>query len=848
MRRPTLALIALFAASPVLALAPANLKCEGLTGPIAIQSLSPRLSWLLQADTQSAYRILVASSRDLLDRNQGDLWDTAKVQSSETIQIPYQGRPLAAATEYFWKVQVWGRAGAPSPWSVPATFRIGLLTPQDWNAKWIAAQPDGETPAIRMPVFRRSIRLDQPVRRAIIYISGLGQYELSINGSKVGDAVLAPGWTNYRKTVYYNAYDVTTALNTGDNTIAVMLASGFLDVPDIPGRYTKLVESFGQPKLIARLQVLLRNGRTVDLVTDRSWQSLPGPIVVSHVYGGEDYDARLEPRPDSDWKAALEVAPPGGRLVAQLNPEIRVLETFHTVATTQPKPGIRVYDLGQNFSGWPRITVRGPAGSSVKMIPGELLAPDGTVSQRSSGSPQWFTYTLKGSGDETWSPRFSYYGFRYLQVEGLEPLKVEGQFIHSSAPVIGEFSCSKPLFNRIHKLIDMAILSNMQSVLTDCPHREKLGWLEESHLLGSAVMYNYGVEGLYAKISADMSDAITAEGLVPDIAPEYTVFEHGFRDSPEWGSAVVLDPWLAYKHYGNRAILAAHYDDMKRYVAYLAGKAKDGILSHGLGDWYDIGPKPPGEAQLTSKEVTATAIYYADLTSLAAAARLLDKSTDAKDFEAQARSVRAAYNARLSNPTSQTAYAMPLALGLAPEDRRAEWLAKLVADIRQHGNHTTAGDIGFHFVIQALSEGGRSDVIFDILANPEAPSYAAQLAHGATTLTEAWDANPLSSQNHFMLGHAEEWFYRYLAGIDVDFSRPAEDRIVLRPTPSGDVTSARATYQTPYGLIGSRWSKQGGKFVYDVELPPNTSAKVLLPGGGPSRRIEAGRHHFELDQ
>jgi hypothetical protein len=733
---------------------------------------------------------------------------------------------------------------------------------ENWNARWIAAEPDGAVTDLRMPIFRCAVRLDKPIARAAIDISGLGQYELTVNGRRIGDAVLAPGWTNYRKTVYYNTYDVTAALRPGENAIGVMLGNGFFNVPGIPGRYTKFTGSFGQPQLIARFRVRYRGGGGAEIATDAHWKWHPGPIVVSHAYGGEDYDARLEQTgwdqsgfDDREWAPALEVAGPGGNLVAQVNPEIRVMQVFHPVKTTEPRPGVKVYDFGQNFSGWPAITVRGTAGASLKMIPGELLDANGLVSQRSSGAPQWFSYTLKGTAEETWSPRFSYYGFRYVQVEpsgDAELAAIEGRFIHAAAPQIGEFSCSNDLFNRIHKLIDAAILSNMQNVLTDCPHREKLGWLEQDHLLGSSVMYNYGVASLYRKIADDMAEAQTPEGLVPDIAPEYTVFANGFRDSPEWGSAVVLCPWLAYKHFGDRDTLAAHYDAMQRYVDYLAGKAVNGIIAYGLGDWYDIGPRRPGVSQLTSLGVTATAIYYQDLVTMRAIARVLGKTADEDSFARQAEATRAAFNAQLFDPGtgvydrgSQTAYAMPLALGLVPEERRAAVLDKLVGDIVAHRNHTTAGDIGFHYVIQALSEGGRSDVVYDMLSNPEPPSYAAQLSNGATTLTEAWDADPASSQNHFMLGHAEEWFYRYLAGIDFDASRPPDERLVLRPTPVGDIVSAQARYQTPLGAVSSSWRRSGARLTYDVEIPANATAKLLLPGQ-PPRQIRSGRHRFRI--
>ena len=866
-RRVWIAALAL-ASAHAAALVPAGLRTEAQTDPPAIQTAQPRLSWVPRAaaaqDTgkaQSAYRILAASSAAILAQDRGDLWDTGKVVSSRTIEIPYSGQPLHSGAQYSWKVQIWDEKDAASLWSAPARFGTGL-EPADWKGRWIAAQPDGATPDLRMPLFRRAVHLNAAPIRAIAYVSGVGQYELRINGRKIGNRELAPGWTNYRKTVLYNAYDVTAALGAGDNAIGLMLANGFYNVFQSPNRYSKLTGTFGQPQAMVQILIDGADGKTTEIVSDGAWTTHPGPITFSHEYGGEDYDARLEPAgwdragfDDSAWRPALAVSGPGGKLAAEQNPPVEVARVYRPERITEPKPGVRVYDLGQNFSGWPQITVAGEAGATVKLIAGELLDGQGLVSQASSGSPQWFSYTLAGRGAaETWRPRFSYYGFRYVQVEisGYATVTaLEGQFLHAAVPVTGEFSCSKELFNRIHRLIDAAILSNLQSVLTDCPHREKLGWLEQSYLSGPGIMYNYDVRTLYEKIADDIGEAQTAGGLAPDIAPEYAVFEGGFRDSPEWGSAIVLDPWLAYRHFGDRRNMAVHYGEMKRYVDYLAGQAAGGILSHGLGDWYDLGPRPPGKAQLTSLETTATATYYQDLATLARMARVLGNAADAARFDADAQAVRDAFQARLYRPAtgdydrgSQTANAMALALGMTAPSDRARVLNRLVDDIRAHQNHTTAGDIGFHYAIQALSEGGRSDAIFDLLENPEAPGYAAQLARGATALTEAWDSSPRSSQNHFMLGHAEEWFYRYLAGIDIDLSRAPEEWIVLRPTPVGDVTSAEATLDSVLGRIVSRWKLVGGRLVYDVEIPPNTRARVLLPGG--AREIGSGAYHFDV--
>jgi hypothetical protein len=388
----------------------------------------------------------------------------------------------------------------------------------------------------------------------------------------------------------------------------------------------------------------------------------------------------------------------------------------------------------------------------------------------------------------------------------------------------------------IHRLIDRAIYSNMVSVLTDCPTREKLGWLEQTHLAAASLMNNYGLQKLYAKIADDMQDAQQPTGLVPDIAPEYVVFSGGFRDSPEWGSAVVLSTWAAYQFYGDVTPLREHYGAMQRYAAYLEGKTQGGLLLYGLGDWYDIGPGAPGVSKLTSKGVTATATFYELLVDLQKIAKLLGKDGDAARYAAQAADVKQAFNTAYFHAEtnqydtgSQTANAMPLAVGLVPEERRAAVLANLVADIRAHENHVTAGDVGFHYVVRALTDGRRSDVLYEMLSRTDKPSYGDQLAHGATALTEAWDADPRSSQNHFMLGHAEEWFYRGLAGIDFDLSRPVGQQIVIQPSVVGTMQNAGARFDSKLGRIVSAWSREGDQVSLEMAVPVN--AVLVLPVG-----------------
>ncbi len=783
---------------------------------------------------------------------------------------------------------------------------VGARQVSSSECRWIAASPDRaeNQPLVPdtapLPIFRRAFTLVTRPTAAILRISGLGQYEAHINGRNVTPAVLTPGWTLYSKHVLFDSYDVLPLLQPGPNAIAVLLGNGMYHVPPAPGRYAKFEGSFGQLKLIAEITLRFADGHTQTIDTDASWKTGPGPITFSHEYGGEDFDARLEPAgwetagfDDSTWAAATPVQGPGGELIAETTPPIEAFQTFEPVKVTHPKPGLTVYDLGQNFSGWPEIAVTGPRGVSVKLIAGELLTPDGLVTQHSGGArpdaPNVFAYTLRGGSTaahpETWHPRFSYYGFRYVQAEASAPelriIHLDGRFLHASAEQTGSFTSSDPLFNRIHALIDRAMLSNMMSVLTDCPQREKLGWLEQTHLAGAALMYNWNLASLYNQIAGDIGDSQQANGLVPDIAPEFTVFSGPFRDSPEWGSAVVLSAWVAYQFSGDPEPLRQHFRSMQRYVAYLGTRASNHLLDFGLGDWYDIGPGEPGISKLTTPGLVPSAIYFEDLTKLARIAELLGQPSDATRYAGEAAAVKQALNAKYFHPEtnqydrgSQTANAMPLVAGLVPEGHEAAVLANLVADIRAHQNHVTAGDVGFHYVVRALTDGGRSDVLFDMLSRTDAPSYGDQLARGATALTEAWDANPNSSQNHFMLGHAEEWFYRGLAGIQFDRSRSAPaEQLRIAPAVVGGLTSVFASFKSSLGVISSAWRRRSASaltLTMDVTLPadgkilfpPNYRASILLDGhpletdrrvihanlanDTPHAYLHAGRYHFTL--
>jgi hypothetical protein len=998
-----------------------DLRCEYCALPLNVDTTNPRLSWVLSSDIrgelQTAYQILVASRPEMLAAEHGDLWDSGKVVSEQSTQLAYGGTALTSGERCFWKVRVWDRDDKPSAWSETAQWSMGLLNPDDWKAKWIAApgKPTGESSALgyhaavsaresdtkwvqvdlgraysidsvklhsldhevpgfgfpirftitasddpnfatadtisdestkdypnpgatavvfkadrlkhryvrvtatrlfhrmagdhtycfalaelevfsdgknvalhapvdaldstegfgwgkseltdglnlaaehsseeasirTLPIFRKSIVLSKPVARAVFSICGLGQYELELNGKKVGDSVLDPGWTDYRKTCPYQCYDLTDQLKNGENQIGVMLGNGMYNVQATSGRYTKFAASMGPPKLIGHLQLNYTDGTSETIVTDGTWQVTGGPITFSSTYGGEDYDARLEHPAETAWQPASETDGPGGELVgvSRSAPPITVAEILKVKQITHPKPDVYVYDLGQNCAQMPVITVSGAAGATVRLTPAEVLNSDGTVSQEPSGGPTYYTYTLRGGHPETWSPRFTYYGSRYVEVSGAVPAgsdnprnlpvisDLHGEFITSTSPSAGEFSCSNQMFTRTAEIIRWSMRSNLMSVLTDCPHREKLGWLEEDHLVGPSLMYNFQIPSLFTKVCGDMADAQTKDGLIPDIAPEYVVFSGGFRDSPEWGSSAVLIPWQIYQWYGDTEILARRYDTMKRYVDYLSSKANDHILNFGLGDWYDLGPKEPGYAQLTPPVLTATAFYYRDITILQKAAQLLGHEADAKSYSELGEQVRQAFNAALYHPDShsystgsQTANAIPLVFRMAPEKDRAAIIENLVADVRKHNNGLTAGDVGYRYLLRALAEGGRSDVIFDMNSRSDRPGYGMIIAKGATALTEAWDARLSSSQDHFMLGHIMEWFYGDLAGIQPDPDGPGYSKIIIKPTPVGDVTWARASFKSIRGTIQSSWKISRKTLSLDVAVPPGCTATVLFPG------------------
>ncbi len=829
---------------------PDNLTCQKDSEPLGVDPIGPQLAWQSPAKFgrgQTAYQVRAASSKDLVGTP--DLWDSGRTDSPLT-RVTYGGKGLANSQPVFWQVRVWNERMQASEWSAVARFVTGLNAAQ-WQAHWIRAAETNAT-----VLLRREFEIKSGIKQAFLHVCGLGQYELHVNGRQVGADVLSPGWSKYDRTCLYDTHDLTAELKAGTNALGLFLANGMYNVSG--PRYKKFTGSFGPLQAIAQLEIEYLDGTRQTLVTDTNWVSHPGPITFSCIFAGEDYDARQEvpgwsaPGLEaSGWRSVEISSGPGGVLRGHdyAAAPLRIFETLKPTKITPLRPGTEVYDLGQNAPLMIRMRIKGATGAIVRVIPAELINEDGSVNRRSVGGGEaWWQYTKSGNDVEEYTTRFWYHGSRYLQVERRGPdagsplpeiESLEGLVMHSASPAVGEFSCSDDLFNRIHTLIRWAQRANLMSVITDCPHRERLGWLEQYHLNGPSLRYEWDLRRVFAKSMTDMADSQLQNGLVPDIAPEYVVFNGGFRDSPEWGSAVFLVPWQEYEWTGDPTLLREYYDTMRRYVEYLSSTATNHIVSHGLGDWYDIGPKPPGYAQLTPRALTATAFYYEGARILSNTARMLGKAQDAIKYGRLTEEIKTAFNQQFFNPKtlqfaegSQCANAIALVMDLAPKEHRVAILDAIVKDVRSRGNSLTAGDVGYRYLLRALADGGRSDVIFDMNQQSEKPGYGYQLKQGATSLTEAWDAGSASSQNHFMLGHIMEWFYHDLAGLGPDPAGPGFERIKFQPQPVGNVTWAKASFHSVRGPVASSWTRDGRGFQLQITVPPGSIASVRVPGLG----------------
>ena len=704
-----------------------------------------------------------------------------------------------------------------------------------------------DTLSRRSIILRRSFKPWKAIRKAELRICGLGFYELTINNQKVGDSEFAPLWSDYDKSIFYNLYDVTDYLQQDYNEIRVLLGNGFYN--EQGGRYHKLRISFGPPTLRFFLYVIYEDGMRERLLSDENWEWSPSPIVFNSIYGGEDYDARIEP---VEWKPVVIQKAPKGLLRKQIAEPVKLMERY-PVKKTLRKDSILVYDMGQNLAGYPEITVKGKRGQYLKITPAETLTPEKFCNQKQTGRPHYYTYVLKGEGKETWHPRFSYYSFRYLQIEGdIEVLKdVQSCFIYNAAQRIGTFECSNPLINDTHRLIDRAIRSNWQAVWTDCPAREKLGWLEQDWLNGEALVYNYDARSMMEQTMQNIVDAQHEDGSMPEIAPEYTIFTGSwakpFQESPEWGGAIIALPMLYWLHYGDISLAREYYEPMKRYINYLATQDSAYILKMGLGDWYDYGPGRAGFSQNTPMPLVSTAHYYQWMCYMYVLAKQLGHKDEANSFNQRAEDIRQAFNRefydakrKIYGTGSQCSLALPLYLKLVPEKDFDAVLQNLVKDIHQHGDRLTTGDVGNRYLFYTLAQNGHRELLYKMLNHYDVPGYGYQIKKGQTTLTEQWNPDHGASMNHFMMAHIENLLIPDLLGI-----QRHGDLIEIAPHPVGDLTWCKGSTMSANGMVSVSWRIKKDKFLMDIEIPEGGFADVYMPFSDHAESVHGGHHHFE---
>ncbi len=870
-------------------LLPEDLKSEYQVNPLGLQTGQPRFSWTLaskeRGSTQKAYQMLAASSPDKLSDTEADLWNSGRVESRDQLGIVYSGNPLHSGQRIYWKVGVWGD-DKEANWSRPAWFEIALLTPEDWKAKWITRDTPRITSEKEMfedrpsPLYRKEFSIEKKIKRARAYVSGLGYYELHINGKRIGDHVLDPGWTSYSKRVLYSTYDVTRELQHGENAVGVMLGNGWYD--PLPLRMWGKINprdhlTIGEPRLILQLAIEFTDGTSQTVVSDGSWHVGDGPVLRNSVYLGEVYDARREksdwdkPRfNDSTWENAIVAKEPLGKLSAQDAPPIRVTHTFKAVKLTEPKPRVFIFDLGQNFAGWSRLRVKGPAGTKVRMRYGELLYKDGTLNGMTSvcgqikgggkdyvydgvGMPrtafQLDEYILRGDGEEIFTPHFTFHGFRYVEVTGYpgKPTldSIEGLVLNTDIPSAGEFVCSNEMFNRIQHIAIWAELSNLFSVQSDCPHREKFGYGGDLVADSEMALLNFDMSRFYAKVADDFSDAVRANGGFTETAPFVGISDSGLGEQSGpigWGTAHPLLQWQLYQYYGDKRILAEQYDATKRWIELLHIKAKDFILDNGIGDHESLVPKRP--------ILTGTGFYYLNVQLFARIAHVLGRESDAQEAETVSGKIKAAFNQKFLETRTgkydigtQCCQSVPLYLHLVPMESKQSAVDFLVNDIiANHKGHLSTGIFGTKYMLHALADAGRMDVAYDIVNQNTFPGWGYMLENGATTLWEHWDySDNTYSHNHPMFGSVSEWFYKTLAGIDPADDAIGFDKIKIHPRPAKDLRWAKGIYNSIRGKIVSEWKKGMDNFQLHVIVPPNVTATVYVPAATVDRVTEGGK-------
>jgi len=844
-------------------ISPAELRTQYTENPIGLDEPSPGLSWILKSDQrgahQTAYRILVASDKDKLTEGNADIWDSGIVSSDQQVQILYEGPELKSAKRYYWTVSVWDGDNRQSEYADPVFFETGLLTLHDWEGVWISAAEGHPVIPIdeevlepkAAPHFRKIFANEQPVSSARLYISGLGYYEAFMNGKRVGDHLLDPAKTRYDKTALYVTYDVTDHLQQGDNAIGVILGTGWYNFHTAAAWDFDSAPWRAPPSLKAQVVINYEDGTTETIATDRSWKTRTGPIVFDGIHNGETYDARLalgdwvNPAADTTgWEPSSEVVGPAGTLRSRLMPPIRHVRTLDPVEVTNPKSNLHVFDFGENITGSVRLTATGPEGAEIVIRHGERLYDDGTLDYEElerfvfTGEAQTSRYILGSEQPSDWRPSFVYYGFQYAQVEvpeGVEIEKLTAEVIHTDLEVTGTFESSNTLFNKIHAAKKLAYLGNYHGYPTDCPHREKIGWSGDAHLVAEGGLINFETVSSYIKWLDDFVDEQRGTGQIPSIIPSsgwgYVFWgrEANLRSrghGPHWEGAFVLIPWYLYLHTGDKSILERYFDPVKKYVRYLERHSEDDYtISFGIDDHKTLVDSNPA--------VLATGHFHSFSNIVADMAEILGREYEAAYFSELAGKVKQGYRDRFYNEEdgtwdngSQMVLSGVLYHGLAEPDEVDTIMKQLIENIREHDYHLTTGVVGTKYLLRVLSDYGRTDVMYKIANQRTFPSWGYWIEKGASTLWQNWDGT--QSRNHVMFGSIDEWFYKVITGIRPDHDNPGFKNIIIKPEFVDDLDWAKGSYKTWRGTVKSKWVKNGQSIDLRIEIPVNTSALIYL--------------------
>ena len=878
------------AAPPSSTAAPDNLRCEYLLNPQCIGETLPRLSWTIQSnrrgEIQRAYKILVASQPELLANNHGDLWDSGKVHTAQSTQVVYAGNALNSRDRCFWKVRIWDRDGKPSAWSQTASWTMGLLHPRDWQAKWIGVaqtlntNPQDSSPAQwpKPRYLRKEFTLSRPVRRATIYASALGLYELRINGHRVGDHLLAPEWTDYRKRIQYQTYDVTSMLRDQSNTLAATLGNGWF-CGGWQVWQKKLRPLYGtEPFLLAQLEIEYLDGSSQTIASDPTWHGMAdGPLQFAGIYEGATYDARKEmpgwdtsPFDGAKWSPVSLFQPTPefnvGKLVWQRSEPIRVTQKLPAISVTEPRPGIYVFDLGQNIAGWCQLQVQEPSGTQITLLHNEVLNPDGTAymdnlhaGHLSTGDRQVDRYICKGTGKEIFEPNFTYHGFRYVEVHGLQSKPsasaLTGVVFHTDFALVGEFECSNPLVNQLVQNIQWSQRGNMMGIPTDCCQRdERCGYTGDANFFMGTAVYNFDVAAFFSKWLIDVcEDSQMPGGWFTDHAPH---FGPGPGPNIGWSDAGIFCPYRMYRTYGDTRLLQEHYPAMKRCLEWEIRTANpDGTRGPavGNGDWLNLCGGASGY-------VIATAHYAYSLQLMAEIAQVIGQYDDAIAYRAMAKKAAAAFTNILVQPggtikdSSQTGYALAFTMNLVPTDLKAKMSQHFAEEIERFNDHLATGFIGTPRLLPGLHQAGRDDLAYHLLLNEDFPSWLFEIKNGATTTWERWDgwrpdkgfqASGMNSFNHYSFGAVGEYLFSVVGGIREE--TPGFQRFIIAPVAQPGLQWAKTSYTSIHGPIRASWNRSAHTFALDVTIPPNTSATVILPADDPDLVTESGQPASQAD-